>query len=144
MNDDEKCLFDLTGYLVIEAVLAPEDVAVANEAIDRHQALGRIRPPEESLDGDSPTLRGDKGRGELGECSTGKNRGVTLFEKCWFTRELFPTLMNCSAEDFGWITRYFCCLWTKERRALFFMAPRGQILIRISITSTATGRCIVG
>jgi hypothetical protein len=36
MNDDEKYLFDLTGYLIIENALTPEDVARCNAAIDHH------------------------------------------------------------------------------------------------------------
>ena len=66
MNADEKYLFDLNGYLVIKDVLTPEEVALANEAIDKHSHLGRIRPPEQTLDGGSPELSGTEGRGELG------------------------------------------------------------------------------
>ena len=38
MNDKEKCLFDLRGYIVVEDVLSPAQVALANEAIDCHAA----------------------------------------------------------------------------------------------------------
>ena len=34
--------------------------------IDRHSDQGRTRPRDQALDGGSPALRGDKGRGELG------------------------------------------------------------------------------
>ena len=63
--DDEKYLFDLNGYLVVEGVLAAEEIRLANEAVDRHLPLGRLRPSDESLDGGSDALRGEVGRGEL-------------------------------------------------------------------------------
>ncbi len=66
MNDAEKYLFDLNGYLVVEGVLPPDEVARANEAIDRHWHQNKIRAREETLDGGSTSLRGDQGRGELG------------------------------------------------------------------------------
>ena len=65
MNEDEKYLFDLNGYLVIENVLTAEELAQANQVIDRHLNTGRIRPKEQSLAGNSQTLTGDHGRGEL-------------------------------------------------------------------------------
>ena len=34
MNDDEKYLFDLNGYLVIEDVLTMEEIDISNLAID--------------------------------------------------------------------------------------------------------------
>ena len=66
MNADEKYLFDLNGYLVIKNVLTPEEVAIANEAIDRHSEQGRVRPRDQALDGGSSELKGEQGRGELG------------------------------------------------------------------------------
>ena len=35
MNDDEKYLFDLNGYLVIEDVLTMEEIDISNQAIDK-------------------------------------------------------------------------------------------------------------
>jgi hypothetical protein len=75
MNEDEKYLFDLNGYLVVENVLTPEEVAKANEAIDHNLDQGRLRPREQTLDGGSPELWGDKGRGELG--------GLLQWEEPW-------------------------------------------------------------
>ena len=37
MNDDEKYLFDLSGYLILRNVLNPDEVAQMNAAIDHHQ-----------------------------------------------------------------------------------------------------------
>ena len=42
MTDDEKYLFDLNGYIVIEGLLSPDDVAAANAAIDRRIDTMRI------------------------------------------------------------------------------------------------------
>lgn len=36
MNEEEKYLFDLRGYLVLEDVLTPDEVAAANAALDGH------------------------------------------------------------------------------------------------------------
>ena len=46
MNDKEKCLFDLQGYIVVEDVLSPAQVALANEAIDCHAASIQNRPAD--------------------------------------------------------------------------------------------------
>jgi ectoine hydroxylase-related dioxygenase (phytanoyl-CoA dioxygenase family) len=83
MTDDEKYLFDLTGFLVIPDVLSPAEVARANEAIDRNAEKIRIRPQEESLAGGSPTLAGSEGRGEAG--------GILEWESPW--REPFREMI---------------------------------------------------
>ena len=43
MNDTEKYLFDLNGYLVVENALTAEEVAACNEAIDRNPDRHRER-----------------------------------------------------------------------------------------------------
>ena len=65
MNDTEKYLFDLDGYIVIEGVLSAAEVARCNEAIDRHADGIVERTGELSLSGDSTTLKGTTGRGDL-------------------------------------------------------------------------------
>ena len=75
MNEDEKYLFDLNGYLVIERVLTPDEVAFCNEAIDCHADQIRERVGELSLSGDSKALKGTTGRGDLG--------GMLGWEKPW-------------------------------------------------------------
>jgi ectoine hydroxylase-related dioxygenase (phytanoyl-CoA dioxygenase family) len=75
MNEDEKYLFDLNGYLVIEDVLTADEVARANAAIDRHREQIRRRPHEQRLSGDSSGLTGEFGRGELG--------GLLEWEEPW-------------------------------------------------------------
>lgn len=45
MNDVEKYLFDLRGYLILEDVLSPDDVAELNRLIDKQNLP---EPPLES------------------------------------------------------------------------------------------------
>jgi hypothetical protein len=63
MTEDEKYLFDLTGYLVVPEVLTPVEVARCNEAIDRH--ADRMVEEERSLDGGSEALEGSSRRRNL-------------------------------------------------------------------------------
>lgn len=64
MTDDEKYLFDLNGYLIVEDVLSPDELARANDAIDRRAHL--IGHSPHSLAEGSETLRGQRTRGEIG------------------------------------------------------------------------------
>ena len=66
MTEEEKYLFDLCGYIVVRNALSPEDIALANEAIDRHAENIRERTGELSLSGGSQALKGSTGRGDLG------------------------------------------------------------------------------
>ena len=75
MNEDEKYLFDLNGYLLIENVLTPEEIQRANEAIDHHLDPANTRSMDQSLDGGSPALKGEHGRGDLG--------GMLHWEEPW-------------------------------------------------------------
>ena len=87
MNADEKYLFDLNGYLVVKNVLTPEEVAIANEAIDKHNEQGRIRPREQALDGGSLGIKKvSRGEANSAVCSIGRNRGVIRSDTCLHTR----------------------------------------------------------
>ena len=66
MNETEKYLFDLNGYIVIEGVLSADEVARCNEAVDRHAEDIRERTGDQPLSRDSTTLRGTTGRGDMG------------------------------------------------------------------------------
>ena len=63
MTDNEKFLFDLWGYVVIEEVLTPDEVTLANEAVERHTHLIANRDP--GLSHGSKHLEGATGRGEF-------------------------------------------------------------------------------
>ena len=75
MDDTQKYLFDLQGFLVVEGVLSKAEVAAANEAIERHADGIVERVGEASLSSDSKTMQGETGRGDLG--------GLLSWEKPW-------------------------------------------------------------
>ena len=56
MNDDEKFLFDLEGYLVLRKVLTADEVARCNEAIDHHSES--FYETDRTLEGESRVLGG--------------------------------------------------------------------------------------
>ena len=84
MNEEELYLFDLNGYLVVEQVLTAAEVDEANAAIDRHADGINIRLGDLSLSGESTTLGGTTGRGDLG--------GMLGWEKPW--REVFRRMLS--------------------------------------------------
>ena len=55
MDETEKYLFEVHGYLVIKEVLTPEQLAEANLAVDRHADQIQLRPND--LANESQTLR---------------------------------------------------------------------------------------
>ena len=64
MNDEEKYLFDLTGFLVLPQVLLPAEVKRCNEAIDHH--ADQMEEIDRSLARESQSLRGTSRRLGLG------------------------------------------------------------------------------
>lgn len=84
MNEEELYLFDLNGYLVVERVLTPGEVDEANAAIDRHADSINIRLGDLSLSGESTTLKGTTGRGDLG--------GMLGWEEPW--RNVFRLMLS--------------------------------------------------
>ena len=69
MNDEEKYLFDLNGYIVIRGVFSTEEVASANAAIDNHSELVQERVSEVERNTEEGTLLagdGVTGRRDLG------------------------------------------------------------------------------
>ena len=63
MTNDEKYLFDLMGYIVIEDALTPEEVARCNAAIDHH--IDQMTD-QRTLSGGSKALEGTSTRKDLG------------------------------------------------------------------------------
>lgn len=98
MTPDEKYLFDLNGYLVVENVLAPEEVALANEAID--QRIDQVRIRTDSLADNSPTLTGDRGRGELGGMMEWEEPYGSLFRSTLAHRNVTPHLTELLGKGF--------------------------------------------
>ena len=64
MNEDDKYLFDLTGYLVLREVLTEEEVAEFNAGIDHYR--DQMQEIDRSLAGGSDALKGTSRRKDLG------------------------------------------------------------------------------
>ncbi len=94
MEDRQKYFFDLNGYLVIEDVLTPEELATCNEAIDQNQENHVQR--EVRSDNWSDTLKG-KGRRDL--------RGMLTWPAPWNQPYLdllvHPRIVPCLIELLG-------------------------------------------
>ena len=73
MNDDERYLFDLNGYLVLRQVLDAGEVAELNAGIDHHGEA--LNEREGSLAGGSEALAGTSHRKDLG--------GMLGWERPW-------------------------------------------------------------
>ena len=74
MTPKELFLFDLWGYVVIEDVLTPEEVAAANAALEQHLDLVQKREPGLSQGADN--LIAATGRGEF-------SQNPLTFERPW-------------------------------------------------------------
>lgn len=61
MDEKEKFLFDLQGYLVIEDVLTAAEVEAANASVEAHE----VAPRDAGLSQGAANLVGQEGRGEL-------------------------------------------------------------------------------
>ncbi len=81
MTDAEKYLFDLNGYVVIEGLLSPDEVAAANAVIDARADTIRVRTRDETLSGGSSALEGTHGRGELGGLPAGPEPDCLPFRR---------------------------------------------------------------
>ena len=90
MDDDEKYLFDLHGYLVIKSALSAEEVRAANAAIDHHADQIHIGPNE--LAHESRTLQGATGRGNLGGMLTWEKPHCDVFRQMTAHPNLTPYL----------------------------------------------------
>lgn len=73
MNDDERYLFDLNGYLVLRQAVSAADVAAMNAAIDHHTEDKAER--EGSLVAESKALAGTSHRKDMG--------GMLGWERPW-------------------------------------------------------------
>ncbi len=67
MNDYERYLFDLNGYIVLNGVLTQEEITLCNAAIDHEFDRAKERSPSESLAGESEALKGIRRREDLAD-----------------------------------------------------------------------------
>lgn len=90
MNETEKYLFDVHGYLVIKNVLSPNEIATANAAIDHHADKIQIRPND--LARESAPLQGTQGRGDLSGMLTWEKPHCEIFRNLMIHPKLTPHL----------------------------------------------------
>lgn len=90
MTDQEKYLFDVHGYLVIEGMLSDDQLAAANAAVDHHADHISIRPND--LSRGSTTLAGAQGRGDLGGMITWDHPHCEPFRDMMVSPKVTPYL----------------------------------------------------
>ncbi len=100
MNEYEKYFFDLSGYLVVEDVLTPEEVATCNQAIDHETSRIVERPADISLAGGSKALVGKRGRGELGGMLTWPRPWCQPFRDLLAHLRVLPYLQELLGDGF--------------------------------------------
>ena len=66
MNENEKYIFDLNGYIIIKGVLTEAEVKTANESIDKHKHEAHERDTCVRNAGSGTALSAKKGRIDLG------------------------------------------------------------------------------
>jgi ectoine hydroxylase-related dioxygenase (phytanoyl-CoA dioxygenase family) len=98
MNETEKYLFDLHGYLVIERALSTDEVAAANTAIDYYADRISIRPND--LAYGSTTLVGETGRGDLGGMLTWEKPYCDVYRQMIAHPRLTPYLQELIGPGF--------------------------------------------
>jgi hypothetical protein len=77
MNETEKYLFDVHGYIVIEGALSTAELAAANAAVDHCGA--QISIHSNDLAGRSTTLMGKTGRGDMSGLLTWEKPHCDIF-----------------------------------------------------------------
>ena len=125
MNDDEKYLFDLNGYLVIEGVLTREEIDISNQAIDRYSEKMRIRSREERLDGNSDMLRGTHGRGEFGGLLELESPWCDPFRKMLVHPKIVPYLNEILGKGFRMDHQMFLISMDKGAEGFIFHGSSG-------------------
>src|SRR5436190_19108033 len=100
MDEYQRYLFDLNGYLVIENALTPAEVAACNEAIDRNEERVRIRSGEQLLSGGSSALQGEQGRGDLSGMLTWPEPWCRPFRDLLSCPSVMPILLELLRDGF--------------------------------------------
>ena len=125
MNEDEKYLFDLTGYLVVQNVLTPDEITLANDAIERHQEQTRVRSREQRLDGGSSALEGKMGRLELSGMLHWEEPWCLPFRKMLAHPRLVPYLNEILGKGFRMDHQMFLISMEKGSEGFIFHGSSG-------------------
>ena len=141
MNDTQKYLFDLQGFLVVEGVLSKAEVAAANEAIERHADGIVERVGEASLSSDSKTMQGETGRGDLGGLLSWEKPWCDPFRAMLAHPQITPYLNQLLGK--GWRLDHNAGLISMRKGAEGFLlhGSSGPAFDRPSTTSSRTVRC---
>ncbi len=100
MDEYEKYTFDLNGYLVVENILTPEEIAACNGAINQNADRIRERSEEQSLSGGSGALKGKQGRGDLGGMLTWPQPWCRPFRDLLAHPRIVPYLLELLRDGF--------------------------------------------
>lgn len=100
MDAYEKYFFDVNGYLVVEGVLTPDEVAACNDAIDQNADTIRERTEEKSLARGSSALKGEQGRGDIGGMLTWPGKSSQPFRNLLAHPKVVPYLIDILGEGF--------------------------------------------
>lgn len=99
MNEDEKYLFDINGYIVVRDAMSAEDLALANEAVDHHS--GEILEGHEpSLTEGSKALEGSTTRGDLNGALAWEDPHGAPFRAMLTNPKVVPYLHEILGEGF--------------------------------------------
>jgi hypothetical protein len=115
MNDAEKYIFDLNGYIVLRGVFSAEEVAAANEAIDKHsdavlarQGVLRNTAKGTVLGGDGASPRKD-----LGGMLSWEDGDSAFFRSVLAHSKLVPYLNELLGKGYRMDHQPFCILQDK-------------------------------
>ena len=99
MNEEQKYLFDLTGYLLLRDVLSAEELQALNAGIDQH--IETLEPLAKSTAGDSKTLAGTSRRNDMGDMLAWERPWCEPFRKLLVHPTVKPlsTRTKCSAAN---------------------------------------------
>ncbi len=99
MDETEKYLFDINGYIVVRNALSAEDLALANEAVD-HFAGEILEGHEPSLTEGSKALEGSTTRGDLNGALAWEDPHGTPFRAMLTNPKVVPYLHEIPGEGF--------------------------------------------
>lgn len=123
MTPEQKYLFDLNGYLVVDDVLTPEELQLANEGVDKHAKEIHVRT--DSLAENSPLLVGTHGRGELGGMQAWEEPYGALFRHFLTHPKVVPILHTILGKGFRLDHDMFLLTMDKGAEGFYFHGKAG-------------------
>jgi hypothetical protein len=135
MTEDERYLFDLQGFVIVRNVLTPDEVAMANAAIDRH-AHDMVRRSDGPLRNVADTTSRLSVRGRVDwiwvACSNG-TLPIRLFSsRYWPMRDWYHSFTVYSVRAIIWIICH--CALPKTRAPRAFPCTAGRLIVRVAST----------